>query len=251
MESGARRSAEMWLTARLGDAAATIAALMGLWAWPRLDLPRRIITIFCALSVMLGIWQASLSADRLPSALPGNLWDAALIVLLLPALLAFTRKQLRAPFAPMAFVVSMAWIYAHFWGGTMDQFSDPVSLAIYLVISFCGATLLFQCMDQAESLLTQPCCLRAMAVFIALLVDALNSLVLINGAAVGRTFCMVVMVARNLVWALAYLALGFSLWMPQERKPAKRADDPQRRKSDQPPQRMNRSTLMGESHGRV
>lgn len=223
----------MIFLARLADFLALLGFGVGLWKWRGLDRSRRFLVGFMGVSVACGILQAAFRSIGLTTAWVGNVWDLAVLLLLVPACLMVMRSKLRNPFKSLQILAVGLWLFVNIAMGEIPQFDDLVSMAFYGLLALVGAALFSQFIDDPLKPFRKPGFILALVALAAGSMDAITSLALSHYEALHHGLFVGLMMTRNAVWCGAYALLAYSLRLDRrhcESKPTfhRRRDDLQR-----------------------
>lgn len=198
-----------WL-ARAGDALAFAGLAVGMWRWRQLTADRRALTAFLGLSAGLGAGQAFLKFYGIPTALMGNLWDLAVLTLLIPSLLEVTRGGMRRLLKPVVFVAVVVWAAVFLLDAQLPSFNDLASLGFYALLALSAATVLYQFIEDGGNLWRKDVFVLALACLAAGLFDVVTSVIFLHPKA-AIEILRGMMIVRNGVWCGVYALMGYSL----------------------------------------
>lgn len=237
----------MIILARLADLLALVGFGLGLWRWRALDRSRRFLVGFLGVSAACGILQAAFRSIGLTTAWVGNVWDLAVLLLLVPACLMVMRSGPRELFRPIQIIAVAGWVWINIVLGGIPNYNDIASMGFYALLGLIGAVLFSQFIEDPLRPMSKPAFILALVALSVGCVDAVNSLALSHYWTLHHGVLVGLMVIRNAVWCGAYALLAYSLLLDRrhcESKPTfhRRRDDLQR---NSPPARDRQHSVSG------
>lgn len=201
----------MIILARLADLLALVGFGLGLWRWRGLDRSRRFLVGFLGVSAACGILQAAFRSIGLTTAWVGNVWDLAVLLLLVPACLMVMRSGPREPFRHIQILAVAGWVWINIVQGGIPNYNDIASMGFYALLGLIGAVLFSQFIEDPLKPMSKPAFILALVALAAGSMDAIASLALSHYEALHHGLLVGLMMTRNAVWCGAYALLAYSL----------------------------------------
>lgn len=229
--------------AYLADLLAAFGLLAGMARFGKLGTPRKLVTAFLGVSGACGLGQTFFRALGYSPACFGNIWELAVLGLLLPALMMMMRAHLRQVFKPLQGMAVLVWLVVFLGAGDLPKPIGLASLGFYALLAAASFTVISQFVEDGHNAWKKPGFVIAFGCMVAAFSDVIMLVVKLrvmqdmatahmswDAFAIVNTHEASVLVwvttARNFLWCVAYGLIGYSMTLEGRCNRVCMKDDP-------------------------
>lgn len=206
------------LTSSIVSALAGGGCLLGSRRWSRLPPAQRWLTAFLGASFAAGVVGDVVRKLGHANAWVGNLWQAAIPGLLMPALIAGLPKAEHSIYRAVQRVLMLVWICYFLVYGHLGEFSLGFHACACIATSLLALTLMFRRCFVDNSLAKSPEFIAGVGAWLACATDVLPHAAYAGWAMRGESLLLILWVVRNAAWGLGYLLMAYAIWLGASRE---------------------------------
>lgn len=206
------------LTSSVASALSGVGCLLGSRKWAKLTQSQRWLTAFLGASFAAGALGDIVRKLGQSNAWVGNLWQAAIPGLLMPALVAALPSYEHVVYRSVQRVLMLAWACYFIGFGHINEFSLGFHVCACISVALLSLTLMFRRCFVDPSLPKSPEFIAGVGAWLACATDILPHAAYAGWAMRGESLLLILWVVRNTAWGFGYLLMAYAIWLGASRE---------------------------------